>query len=203
MVTQPPYKMSPHEAVTAAMWMMIGAHEGVAQKIKWSGAAYYHHPLQTHRLLLKFSEVFGIDVTWEMECGMLLHDVVEDTKMSLDTIEHFFGPKVRQIVDDLTDVAKPEDGNRAARMKINREHSAKACLEAKIGKIADLCCNTRSIVEQNRGFAAVYLPEKRLMLEEALNDVPPRLLEYAWDVVQAAETLLVQYDLEEKEKRTV
>lgn len=200
MQTMPPYNMSPHEAVSAAMWMMIGAHEGVGQKVKWSGAAYYHHPLQTHRLLVELCTRFDIELTWEEECAMLLHDVVEDTDMTLNIIEHFFGPVVMELVEGLTDVAKPEDGNRAARIKINREHSAKAPAGSKKCKISDLCCNTRSIVEQNRGFAHVYLPEKRLLLEEALNDVHPKLLEYAWQVVREAEERLVQLDLEEKER---
>lgn len=192
--------MTPHEAVNAAMWFMIGAHEAVGQKVKWTGAAYYHHPLQTHRLLIELCDRFGIEVTWEEECAMLLHDVIEDTGVLFDCIERFFGPVVLEIVEGLTDVAKPEDGNRAARIKINREHSAHAHPSAKKCKISDLCCNTRSIVEQNRGFAHVYLPEKRLLLTEALNDVHPKLLEYAWQVVREAEERLVQLDLEEKER---
>lgn len=188
--------------VDRALYFMIGAHEGVGQKVKWTGAPYHTHPKAVHQLLLIFHSTFNVDISWEQECAALLHDVVEDTKVSLATIERFFGPKVCELVDWLTDVAKPEDGNRATRMAINRAHSAKATVEAKVVKIADLCCNTSSIVKDNIGFARTYVPEKRLILEEAMLDLPPVLLEYAWNCVRAAEHALVQADLEQKEARS-
>jgi (p)ppGpp synthase/HD superfamily hydrolase len=191
---------NPEETVKFAEWFMTGAHEGVAQTVKWTGAPYYIHPKQVHTLLLKFKSVLGIEVDWQMECAAFLHDVVEDTKVTNVSIQHLFGDDVAALVSDLTDVALPTDGNRAARVAINRAHTATASVRAKIVKTADLCCNTYSIVEQNPDFARVYLPEKRLLLEEAMQDIPPRLLVYAWDVVRAAEHRMVQCSLEQLEK---
>jgi hypothetical protein len=65
----------------------------------------------------------------------------------------------------LTDVSKPTDGNRAKRKNMDREHIAKASLQAKTIKLADLIDNTRSIVEHDPKFAKVYLTEKALLLE--------------------------------------
>jgi hypothetical protein len=69
------------------------------------------------------------------------------------------------LVEQLTDVSRPEDGNRAKRKAIDRAHTAKASPEAKTIKLADLIDNTRSIVELDPGFAKIYLVEKVLLLE--------------------------------------
>ena len=42
------------------------------------------------------------------------------------------------LVDCLTDVSKPSDGNRAVRKEIDRQHLAKASPKAKTIKLADL-----------------------------------------------------------------
>lgn len=68
------------------------------------------------------------------------------------------------MVDMLTDVSRPEDGNRAARKKLDREHLAKATPEVKTIKLADLIHNTESIVAHDPKFAEVYLEEKRALL---------------------------------------
>ena len=74
------------------------------------------------------------------------HDTVEDTETTIADIEREFGPAVAALVEQLTDVSRPEDGNRAVRKALDREHLAKASPEAKTIKLADLIDNTRSIV---------------------------------------------------------
>jgi len=55
-----------------------------------------------------------------------LHDTVEDTPCTLDDVRNMCGEEVAVLVEMLTDTSKPEDGNRAARKAIDREHTAKA-----------------------------------------------------------------------------
>jgi len=64
----------------------------------------------------------------------------------------------------LTDVSKPEDGNRAVRKARDREHTAAAPAEAQTIKLADLISNSRSIMAHDPAFAKTYLEEKRLLL---------------------------------------
>jgi len=91
--------------------------------------------------------------------------VVEDTPATLDEVVRIFGFEVSELVEMLTNVSKPADGNRAKRKMIDREHMAKASPQAKTIKLADLIDNTRSMVEHDPKFAKVYLAEKALLLE--------------------------------------
>jgi len=69
------------------------------------------------------------------------------------------------LVGWLTDVSRPDHGNRAARKAVDRAHSAAAPAAAQTVKLADLISNTRSILEHDQKFAKTYLEEKRLLLE--------------------------------------
>jgi (p)ppGpp synthase/HD superfamily hydrolase len=123
--------------------------------------------------------------TPEMIAAALLHDVVEDCGISIESLRAAFGNTVAALVSDLTDVSRPEDGNRATRKALDRVHTAKASPEAKTIKLADLIDNTRSIVEHDPGFARVYLEEK-LALLEVLKEGDPVLWEMAKKLCDSA-----------------
>jgi (p)ppGpp synthase/HD superfamily hydrolase len=136
------------------------AHAAVKQVRKYTFEPYIVHP----------AEVAGIidsleDATFEMVAAAWLHDVVEDTGVSLEVIRAEFGDKVAELVGWLTDVSRPEDGNRAVRKAIDREHTARAPAEAQTVKLADLIANSRSILAHDPAFAKIYLAEKRMLLE--------------------------------------
>jgi hypothetical protein len=65
----------------------------------------------------------------------------------------------------MTDISQPQDGNRATRKAIDREHTARAPAEAQTIKLADLISNSKSIMKHDPAFAKTYLEEKRLLLE--------------------------------------
>lgn len=144
-----------------ALVFAVAAHAACGQKRKYTGEAYYLHPLEVRDILRQCET----PVTAEMRAAALLHDVVEDTQVSIELIHLTFGATVADYVEQLTDVSKPEDGNRAVRKALDREHTAQACPEAKTIKLADLISNTRSIVERDPVFAVTYLAEKRQLLE--------------------------------------
>lgn len=155
------------------------AHERVNQKRKYTGAPYIEHPAAVVALvgLVPHSEA--------MLCAAWLHDVVEDTGTPLQAIRDEFGDAIASLVEMLTDVSKPSDGNRAKRKAIDREHTAKASPEAKTIKLADLIDNSRSIIERDPEFAKVYLAEKRLLLE-VLREGDQTLWNLAAGIVGAA-----------------
>jgi (p)ppGpp synthase/HD superfamily hydrolase len=94
-----------------------------------------------------------------------LHDTVEDTGVTSELIRAEFGDEVATLVGWLTDVSRPDHGNRAARKAVDRAHTAAAPAQAQTIKLADLIANTRSIMEHDEAFARVYLAEKRALLE--------------------------------------
>lgn len=131
-------------------------HREVGQRRKWSGKPYITHPVAVVRLLMRHT-----NATEAMLIAATLHDTVEDTNTTFDEIEQHFGKEVRDLVYWLTDVAKPEDGNRAARMKINRDHIEASPAEAQTIKAADSAHNLLNCVETAGAFAYKYVPEKR------------------------------------------
>lgn len=141
-----------------ALRFASAAHEG--QVRKYTHTPYIGHPVEVMHLLERFHPAASDD----MKMAALLHDVVEDTDVTIDQVEAEFGPKVAALVADLTDVSKPSDGNRALRKSIDRAHTQRASAEAQVVKLADLISNTTSIVAHDRAFAKVYLREKAQLL---------------------------------------
>ncbi len=107
-----------------------------------------------------------------------LHDVVEDTPCTHEDVERAFGRAVAGLVESLTDVSRPGDGNRAMRKGKDLQHLAKASAAAKTVKLADLIDNCRDICQHDPKFCRVYLSEMKALLE-VLREGDPRLLEQA------------------------
>lgn len=67
-----------------------------AKQKRKSGEAFYLHPLAVTKILLQFTS------DEDALLAALLHDIVEDTPMSLSKIEAIFNPTVAKLVDGLT-----------------------------------------------------------------------------------------------------
>lgn len=83
--------------VRSAFDLAARAHEGTLRK---SGEPYIFHPLAVAQIAVG---ELGLGVTSAV-CA-LLHDVVEDTEITLDDIERKFGSKVAEIIDGLTKIS--------------------------------------------------------------------------------------------------
>lgn len=154
------------------------AHEAVGQKRKHTGEPYIVHPAEVADI------VASVPHSIEMTEAAFLHDVVEDTTVTLAEIHERFGPLVAEYVGWVTDVARPEDGNRAVRKAINRDHLASAPAAAQSIKVADIISNVSTILRQDPAFAKVYVPEKAAALE-VLTRADPVLLSRARKLVSA------------------
>ena len=142
-----------HRAVNlATVW-----HTG--QDRKYSETPYISHPINVMEIVREVTD------DENMLIAAVLHDVVEDTSITIDIIRREFGDDVADLVGWLTDVSKPEDGNRETRKRIDREHTAAAPSRAKTIKLADLIHNTQSITKCDPDFAVVYMKEKQLLLD--------------------------------------
>jgi (p)ppGpp synthase/HD superfamily hydrolase len=145
--------------VERARLFATAAHAAVGQLRKYTYEPYIVHPAEVAGI------VESIGGTPEMIAAAWLHDVVEDTGVTIELIRSEFGSEVSDLVGWLTDVSRPDHGNRAARKAVDRAHTAAAPGEAQTIKLADLISNTRSIVAHDAKFAETYLSEKRLLLE--------------------------------------
>lgn len=75
----------------------VEAHKDQRRK---SGEAYIFHPIAVAKIVA--SEI-GLDAT--SIAAALLHDVVEDTKITLEEISNSFNPTIARIVDGLTKIS--------------------------------------------------------------------------------------------------
>ena len=129
------------------------------QKRKYTGEPYTTHPIAVMEM------VQTVPHTKEMLIAAVLHDTVEDTDVTLKEIKNKFGTKVAELVDGLTDISKPEDGNRKTRKALDRVHLAKQNAEVQTIKLADLIHNTKSISFYDPQFYKVYKEEKIKILD--------------------------------------
>ena len=75
----------------------LEAHKDMRRR---SGEPYIYHPIAVAQIA---AEEIGLGAT-SVVCA-LLHDVVEDTHLSLEDIRGLFGPKVEKIIDGLTKIS--------------------------------------------------------------------------------------------------
>lgn len=166
----------------------MAAHSAVGQRRKYTMAPYWVH-----------TQEVASTVARHVDDSMLvaaahLHDTLEDTQCTVKDLSDVFPERVVRWVMEVTDVAKPEDGNRAVRSEMNRKHLAQASVGGKTIKLADLISNTRSIVDFDPAFAIVYLEEKRKLLMD-LRAGNEALYNLAVRTLVEAETELMQRSL--------
>jgi len=89
--------------IRRAFEMALESHKDMRRK---SGEPYIYHPIAVAQIA---AEEIGLGTT-SIVCA-LLHDVVEDTNMTLDDIEREFGKKVAMIIDGLTKISGVFDTN--------------------------------------------------------------------------------------------
>ena len=163
-----------HIMVQRAIWFATQAHAG--QTRKYTGEPYVNHPVEVMQLVSTVTD------DPEILAAAVLHDVVEDTPATIMNIRIGFSPRVAELVNDLTDVSKPQDGNRATRKELDRQHTAKASPDAKTIKLADLISNSRIIMKDDPNYAKVYMKEKAALLE-VLAEGNAELFRQASDIV--------------------
>jgi len=90
--------------IRKAFDIAVDAHKDQRRK---SGEAYIFHPIAVAKIVA--SEI-GLGAT--SIAAALMHDVVEDTEISVKDIEQMFNPKIAQLVEGLTKIAqvKTEQG---------------------------------------------------------------------------------------------
>lgn len=159
-----------------AMIFAFEKHSEINQTRKYSKRPYIVHPAAVTEI------VRSVPHTPQMLAAAWMHDTVEDTKATLEEVRELFGQEVYTLVEMLTDISKPEDGNRRTRKEMDRQHLAKASPEAKTVKLADLIHNSKSIIEKDPGFAKVYVREMRDLLE-VLKEGDSTLWNRAYEIV--------------------
>ena len=100
---------------------------------------YINHPIEVARIL---SDVGGI-TDEEILAAALLHDTIEDTETTPEELEKEFGPRVRGIVEEVTDDKSLE---KAERKRRQIEHAPHLSAGATQVKVADKISNVSDVI---------------------------------------------------------
>lgn len=100
---KPTLQKGDKQMIRKAFDMALESHKDMRRK---SGEPYIYHPIAVAQIA---AEEIGLGTT-SIVCA-LLHDVVEDTDVSLLDIELIFGKKVSKIIDGLTKISGIFDPN--------------------------------------------------------------------------------------------
>src|SRR5437763_15230528 len=125
-----------------------------------SGEPYLVHPLEVAAILadMRLDEM-------SVSTG-LLHDVVEDTLVDLDTIRSYFGDEITQLVDGLTKIAHISDLSREKQQAENVRKMVLAMItdvRVVLIKLADRLHNMRTM--------QFLKPEKRARISQETLDI--------------------------------
>lgn len=147
------------------------------QKRKYTNDDYIIHPCAVANLVNEFFSADWFERT-DYVTAAILHDVVEDTPVTMDAIYMEFGETIGNLVAWLTDITDHSDGNRKHRKEIERKRLANAPAAAQTIKVCDLIDNTKTIAQFDPDFAKIYKHEKKELLE-ILTRAEPKALEFA------------------------
>ena len=125
--------------IEAAYELAKKAHEG---QVRSSGDQYISHPIAVAVILV------GLGMDSDTIIGGLLHDVVEDTAVTLEDIEKQFGADVAELVDGVTKLANIPYSSRAEQQAENVRKMLLAMakdVRVVIIKLADRLHNMRTL----------------------------------------------------------
>jgi guanosine-3',5'-bis(diphosphate) 3'-pyrophosphohydrolase len=133
----------------------IFSKEAHGNQKRHSGDLYFSHPVAVAEILTE------LKLDQESIITALLHDVVEDTEITLDEIEKEFGEEVAKLVDGVTKLGKIETATANERLAENFRKLTLAMSEdirVLIVKLADRLHNMRTLF---------YVPSKEKKIKKA------------------------------------
>ena len=149
------------------------------RQMRTQGEPYFAHPSRMANAAIT------LDYPDKVVAACYLHDVIEDCEVTADELLFLLGdaplsvPTV-ELVLEVTNVAKPTDGNRATRMAINRDHLVKSSMWGATIKCLDITDNLSSDFYDPQ-WARKYFSEKELELLVVKHADP-----VAWDMAFSA-----------------
>jgi guanosine-3',5'-bis(diphosphate) 3'-pyrophosphohydrolase len=150
--------------IIMAAQLAAEAHKGQTRKWGHKNDPYILHPIRVagriaiHRF-----------ATEDMVAAALLHDSVEDSDLTEETIiAKGIGARVAYLVTNLTNTSKGMNLGRSERKRIDRERLKNTPWEARLIKLADRLDNIRDIngdSETPKDFDTMYRRETLLLLD--------------------------------------
>lgn len=130
-----PATIGTSEIVHEAYGLLVSKHAGQRQKV--NGRPYVEHPIAVA------ADVGNAGFDPEMVAAALLHDIVEDSDVTLEDLREQFGERVTSLVEAMTDTAEIEPYER--RKTLHRDRVVESGPEAAAIFAADKLNNVRAL----------------------------------------------------------
>lgn len=159
-----------------------------AQRRKYSDELYIHHPIRVMEMCRSYTDDHCL------LAAALLHDVLEDTTVTNETMQNFLRSimspedtaRTLQLVVELTDIYTKKNYpglNRRARKSKEADRLSHVSGDAQTIKYADIIDNATNIFVHDPDFAVVFIQEGKYLLKK-MRDGDPTLLTQALLVVE-------------------
>lgn len=158
------------------------------QRRKYTDEPFIEHPKRVAELVRMVSH------TPNMICAAYLHDVVQDTTVSLQTIQRVFGNTVGKLVGELTSEFVKEKYprmNRRWRKEKETRRQKTMSADAKTIRLAEVIDNIPGIIKHDPAFAGKYIEEIEALME-ALQGGDPKLFIRAGYEIERGKTQLTE-----------
>jgi (p)ppGpp synthase/HD superfamily hydrolase len=163
---------------TQARFFATGAHEAISQKRKFTGEPYWYHCARVaYNVRMAGGTHYMITAAW-------LHDTVEDTGISLETIRLLFGDYVADYVEYMTNL-KDEKLTFKQNLEISITRLKAGTLDQRVLKLADIADNLSGIEVTDINFAMRYLAKQRKVIEAIAGDC--KLSQRVWGILESGE----------------
>ncbi len=140
------------EAVQKALQIARESHEGQYRK---SGELYFFHPLRVAHLAARHWMDFASVI------AAIMHDVVEDTPVTLTEVTRLFGPEVGVLVDGLTKVTDENLSREALKAKTYRKQLLLAIKDVRV-----LCLKFWDRMDNMQTIGALNADKQALIADE-------------------------------------
>jgi len=132
------------------------SYEAHKDQLRKSGEPYFEHPLEVANILVNLKMDLGTI------CGALLHDVAEDTGVTLEEVNEEFGPEITTLVDGVTKISE-------LKFDSIEKHQAENFRKMIISMVKDIRVILIKFADRLHNMRTIeYLPErkrKRIALE--------------------------------------
>jgi len=140
----------------AQRWAARG-HLGVCRK--FGDIPYIVHPEAVAEIISQVTE------DTEVLAAAWLHDIVEDTPVTIDDIKNAFNDRIATLVWEVSKISDGCKCDRNFRVVMNCIHYGNGSKWAKAIKIADAIHNLPTMIRDNPKFAPRYVAEKKYLLK--------------------------------------
>lgn len=167
--TDIPSEIGTSELVRDAYELLASKHDGQRQKV--NGHPYVEHPIAVA------TDVSEAGFEPEMVAAALLHDIVEDSDVTVEDVRERFGDRVAMLVDVMTDSSEVKPYER--RKALHRERVVAAGPDAAAIFAADKLNNVRAL-------RSAYTKDGEAVASRFVQPLDTKLLVWVADVEMVA-----------------